>query len=326
MTMPDTARSARVTKAFVGRTHHTGADVTLPVATITGARDGPTFAVISGMHAGEYAGILAAQRLIQTVKPAQLRGRLIVVPVISTKSFMMRYMQLSAVDDREVHYYVPGNPQGSYTELLVDTLWDVIKDANYVIDMHAGEFAQALYAWVPVPMVGTPEVNGKSKAMAEGFRVEYIELRTDRRSVPKLAAMMSDEGIANIWAEVGKNGLPAREHIDIQYDGAYAALQTAGMLPGDPARPVQKLLSGRRYQVNADTSGVWHSAVKEGDIVEKGQLLGRLTDYFGDALREYHAPERSLVLYYWSSPAINADRRPHGYDWHNSLVSLITVA
>jgi hypothetical protein len=42
-------------------------------------------------------------------------------------------------------------------------------------------------------------------------------------------------------------------------------------------------------------------------------------------LKEYHAPARSLVLYYWSNPAINADRRPHDYDWHNGLVSLLEL-
>lgn len=314
-----------IKKAFLRKTHHTGNEVVIPVATVTGAKEGPTFAFMSGMHAGEYAGILAAQRLIQTVKPKDLRGRLIVIPVISTKAFMLRNMQLSPVDDREVHYYVPGSPQASYTEFLVDTLWQGIKDADYVIDTHAGEFAQALLPWVPVPMTGARAVNEKSKSLALGYRVEYIELRSRRDSVPKLAAMMADEGIANIWAEIGKNGLPIPEHIDMHYDGAVAALQTAGMLPGKPARPRQKRLTGRRYAITANTSGVWHSAVKEGDIVEKGQFLGKLTDYFGDTLREYHAPERSLVLYYWSSPAINADRRPHGYDWHSGLVSLITM-
>jgi hypothetical protein len=70
---------------------------------------------------------------------------------------------------------------------------------------------------------------------------------------------------------------------------------------------------------------VWHPAVKEGEIVEEGQYLGRLTDYFGNTLREFHSPTRSLVLYYWSNPAINADRRPHGYNWHNGLVSLLDL-
>ncbi len=80
-------------------THRSGESVEIPVACITGSTPGPTFAVTSGMHAGEYAGILAAQRLIREVKPEQLSGRLIVVPVISTRAFLMRYMQLSPVVD-----------------------------------------------------------------------------------------------------------------------------------------------------------------------------------------------------------------------------------
>jgi len=97
------------------------------------------------------------------------------------------------------------------------------------------------------------------------------------------------------------------------------------MLPGSPDRPDQVEISGGRYQINAGQSGVWHPAIKEGDIVEKGQYLGRLTDLFGDELETYYAPERSLVLYYWTSPAINYDRQPHGYDWHTGLISMITM-
>ena len=129
--------------------------------------------------------------------------------------------------------------------------------------------------------------------------------------------------MANIWVECGKNGIPTSEHISVHHDGVISALQTVGMLPGEPARPEQSTLRGRRYQMNAERSGVWHPVVAEGDIVERGQELGRLSDYFGVTLERYYAPQRSLVLYYWTSPAINHERTPHGYDWHTGLVSLI---
>ena len=132
-------------------------------------------------------------------------------------------------------------------------------------------------------------------------------------------------GIPNIWVECGKNGIPTPEHVSINYDGVISALKTVDMLPGSPDRPDQIEISGRRYQINAGQSGVWHPAIKEGDIVEKGQYLGRLTDFFGDELETYYAPERSLVLYYWTSHAINYDRQPHGYDWHTGLISMITM-
>ena len=48
-------REPGVRKALVQRTHHSGEDVEIPVAYIRGRPPGPTFAVVAGMHAGEYA-------------------------------------------------------------------------------------------------------------------------------------------------------------------------------------------------------------------------------------------------------------------------------
>lgn len=312
-------------EAIVTRTHHSGEEIEIPVAVINGAKPGPTLVVMSGMHAGEYAGILAAQRLIQHIEPEALSGRLIVIPVISTRAFMERNMQLNPVDQKEVHFQVPGNPGGTYSECLIDTLFELVKEADYLIDSHSGEMAQALYPWVPVPMVGPEEIQEKSRSLALGFATPYIELRTNPDSVPQLCIELINAGVANIWVEVGKNGLPDERDIRTHFNGYIAALKTVDMLEGPPARPEQKLLEGRRYQLNSSHSGVWHPVVKEGDIVHKGQYLGSLTDYFGNEIEKFYALERSLVLYYWTSPAINAERTPHGYEWHNGLVSLITV-
>ena len=315
-----------IAKEIVSRAHTSGELVEIPVATITGQKSGPTFVVMAGMHAGEYAGILAAQKLIRDVKPENLTGRLIVMPVISTRAFMMRHMQLSPVDEREVHGLVPGTPDGTYSDFLIDVLYSIVKDANYLIDMHAGEFAQALYPWVPVPMIGSKKVQEDSRAIAEGFRVPYLELRTKPEMIPALARFFAEKGIANVWPEVGKNGLPEPEFVAIQYDGAIAALQTFGMLPGKPARPPHQWIGKKRVQITAGQSGVWHSAVKEGDIVSEGQFLGELQDYFGQTIERYTAPFRGIVLFYWSSPAINHTRRPHGSNWHSGLVSLASLA
>ena len=145
--------------------------VQMPMATIQGAQEGPIFTVTSGMHAGEYAGILAAQQLIQTINPSELSGTIKIIPIISLEAFMMRNMQLSPVDSREVHYHRPGNPSGSYTEFQIDKLFELTKDSNYLIDIHAGEFAQALHPWVPVPLMGSEETQVASISLARGFRV-----------------------------------------------------------------------------------------------------------------------------------------------------------
>lgn len=314
-----------VEERVVTRVHSSSELIEIPVARIRGARPGPQFTVMSGMHAGEYSGILAAQKLIKAAKPEDLSGTLLVVPVISTRAFMDRYMQLNPIDQKEVHFIRPGNPDGTYSDMLIDTLFEVVKDSDYLVDSHAGEMAQSLMSWVPVPMWGPDELREKSRSLALGFDTKYIEPRYDLPSIPPLCLALLEAGIANIWVECGMNGVPTEADIATHFDGYIAALQTMGMLEGEPARPHQETLKGKRSQINADISGVWHPAVKQGDIVEKGQYLGRLTDYFGNTLQEFHSPTRSMVLYYWSNPAINAERKPHGYNWHNGLVSLLDL-
>jgi len=314
-----------VEQLIVIRTHSSGELIEIPVARIKGERPGPQMTIMSGMHAGEYSGILAAQKLISDVKPEELSGTLLVIPVISTKAFMERNMQLNPVDQKEVHFIRPGNPEGTYSDMLIDTLFDIVKESDYLIDSHAGEMAQSLMSWVPVPMRGANETSGSSLELARGFDVEYVEPRYELPSIPSFCVALLNAGIANIWVECGKNGVPTPEDTATHFDGYIAAMQTVKMLAGDPARPRQKLLKGTRSQINSDKSGVWHPAVKEGEIVEAGQYLGKLTDYFGNTLEEFHSPNKSLVLYYWSNPAINAERRPHGYDWHNGLVSLLDL-
>jgi predicted deacylase len=112
---------------LVTRTHSSGEEIEIPVARINGTRPGPMMTVMSGMHAGEYSGILAAQKLISEVNPEELSGTLLVIPVISTRAFMERNMQLNTVDQKEVHFIRPGNPEGTYSDMLIDTLFDVVK-------------------------------------------------------------------------------------------------------------------------------------------------------------------------------------------------------
>ena len=131
-------------EVIVTRRHHSGETIEIPAAYITGTEAGPTFVVMSGMHAGEYSGILAAQRLVHLIRPEDLTGRLIVIPVISTLAFMRRNMQLNPIDEKELHFLGPGNPDGTYSECLADTVFGIVSNASYLIDSHAGEMAQAL--------------------------------------------------------------------------------------------------------------------------------------------------------------------------------------
>src|SRR5215216_5087023 len=63
--------SARVERSLVKAEHRDG-EIEFPVAVLSGVRDGPTLAVIAGMHGGEYTGPVAAMQLIRECGTADL--------------------------------------------------------------------------------------------------------------------------------------------------------------------------------------------------------------------------------------------------------------
>ncbi len=160
-------------------------------------------------------------------------------------------------------------------------------------------------------------------ALARGFNVPYLDLRTDVATIPAYARFLAEQGIANIWTEIGQNGLVDAACTDLQFEGCLNALRTLGMLPGEPEIRVRhRYLGQRHHTIVAEQSGLWLPTIEAGQLVQAGQVLGELRDYFGDLVARYHAPFDGIVLYYWSSPAINVARQPHGYNWHACLVRL----
>jgi uncharacterized protein len=63
------------------------AAASIPVAVIRGSKPGPVLALVSGLHGTEYASIIALQKLIHSLDPAQISGTVIVLPLVNLPSF-----------------------------------------------------------------------------------------------------------------------------------------------------------------------------------------------------------------------------------------------
>jgi hypothetical protein len=51
--------------------------------------------------------------------------------------------------------------------------------------------------------------------------------------------------------------------------------------------------------------GVWYPLVERGQFVPRDELLGYVTDYFGDRVAEIRAPFAGVMLYVVATPAMN---------------------
>ena len=75
---------------YVNVVRNDAANVDVPVGVVNGSADGPTLALTGGIFATEYCGIEAASRLYRDLKPADVKGRVIIVPVVNMPAFQFR--------------------------------------------------------------------------------------------------------------------------------------------------------------------------------------------------------------------------------------------
>ena len=139
----------------------------IPVSVINGLRAGPVLALIAGTHGYEYPGITALQRLRQQVSAEELAGALILVHLANPPAFYGRSIYKTPADGKNLNRVYPGKPDGSVSERIADSITRaVIEQADYLVDLHAGDGNEALRPYVYMPVTGNPELDAASRGMA----------------------------------------------------------------------------------------------------------------------------------------------------------------
>jgi predicted deacylase len=118
----------------------------------------------------------------------------------------------------------------------------------------------------------------------------------------------AQNGVPAILAESGGCGLPIEADIQRHVDGVLNIWRTLGLLtdtPPDQVRPPRSIAANN--WLRSEHEGVFLCEVSPGDMVEKGQTLGKLVDLLGNRLATIAAPDSGVVLFTVTSPAIKKD-------------------
>src|ERR1700730_253365 len=92
------------------------AALSIPVAVFHGAKPGPVLALVSGAHGTEYASIIALEKLIGLLNPAEISGTVIIVPLINIPSFEQKVPHVNPVDRKSMNRMYPGKMDGTQTD------------------------------------------------------------------------------------------------------------------------------------------------------------------------------------------------------------------
>jgi predicted deacylase len=282
-----------------------GADQSLqvPLFVVNGSGEGPTLAVTGGIHGAEYASIEAALQLGRSLSPESLRGRVIVAPVANMPAFRARSIYICPLDGLNLNRVFPGNTAGTATEQLAHwLLQNVIRPADYFVDLHGGDLVEALVPFTIYHRSGDETVDRASLALAQVFGIEYVVCSETLGSTYSAAAQV---GIPAILAESGGQGIWSPEAVSVLTDGVNRLMRHLGMLegPAPDSRPTQTL--SRFLWLRSEHDGYYYPEVAVGQTVSEGQQIGTVADYQGNTLQSATAPAPGRILFLVSSLAIN---------------------
>lgn len=280
-----------------------GSPYRLPMWLVNGAHPGPTLAVTAGVHPAEYASIAAALAFGQSIDPARLRGRAIVVPVMNLPAFTARSIYICPLDGKNLNRVFPGDPKGTASEQIAAWVFaNVIAPADYFVDLHGGDLIEALVPFTIFSKAGDPKVREASLEMAKAFGIPLLVGSETQGGTYSAAA---NAGIPSILAEAGGQGIWTKADVHAHTDGLNRLLRHLKMFDGPPPAPVGCTVLSRFLWRRSDHDGFWYPAVAVNDNVTAGQELGVVKDWEGRVLQRATAEADGRILFIVSSLAIN---------------------
>ena len=289
--------------AGIQKVNAAGQQVDVPVFLINGKVSGPTLVVTAGIHGAEYASIEAALLLGRSLKPDELRGRIIVIPIVNMPAFQARSIYVCPLDGKNLNRVFPGKPDGTASEQIADWLFqNAIKQADYYVDLHGGDLVEALIPFTIYHASGNEAVDQRSKQLAKVFGIPYV-VRSETEGSTYSAAARA--GIPSMLAEAGGQGLWPPDAVGALTTGMNRLMRYLGMLDGPAPEPLPTQTLDKFVWLRSEHDGFYYLDVQVGDSVNEGQQLGRVTDFEGEILQNVVAPVTGRVLFLVSSLAIN---------------------
>jgi len=309
-----TARAGERASGFITVPAGVDSATRVPITILRGAGAGPTLALVAGTHGAEVAPIVALQRLRAEVDPARLRGTLILVHVANMPSFLHRTVYRGPWDQKNLNRVYPGRRDGTVSERIAHAITtEVIDRADYLVDMHAGDANESLRPYTYWSRLGLdPRVDSAARELALAWGNDHIVIDTERPHSRDSSVYTQNtaqvRGKPAITTETGYLGVAAEEPVQRNVRGAVRLLRHLGMLPALGAlRPEERVTHAvwldRSQVLTSPATGIWYPLVERGHTVQKGTVLGYVTDFFGTRVGDVVSPFAGAVLYVIGTPA-----------------------
>lgn len=271
--------------------------IEIPVHVFRSAKPGPVVLFIAGMHGDETNGIEIIRRLVSgNYLNNLLKGSVIAIPIFNIVSFINSSRELP--DGRDLNRCFPGSPSGSFGSRLANDLMEIIlPQIDLGVDFHTGGAKIKNY-----PQVRCVFDDEKSLSMAKLFGAPITLNSPYRDKTFRKEAFKKGKPI--LVYEAGESQRLNKIAIAEGMSGSIRLLKNLGMINVEVTPSHTKILSKTRW-VRAKMSGIFNSYKGYGAEIKKGDLLGSISDPFGDTEVNIKAQENGYIVGINNQPIVH---------------------
>jgi predicted deacylase len=256
--------------------------------------------------------MLTAIHLVQELPDLLVGGTVTVVPVVSEGAYLLGTR--AGGDGLDLARICPGKPDGTESESAAARMSDLIRGADYYIDMHTGGTLFDIFPLAGYMLHPSAKVLERQQSMARAFNLPVV-WGTDMTPNGRTLSVARDAQVPAIYLESGGGAGIKKDMIQLYTQGCLNFFDMLGMTK---ARDVPE--SKIKYWVEdytrdsgylqgkmpAPVEGIFVPAVKLGGVVKKDQLWGTITCPLRGDTREVMADSNGIVLFLRAAPFVRA--------------------
>lgn len=276
-------RQADYLRAPLSRNTAGWGTVEIPIITVKNG-SGPTVLLTGGVHGDEYEGPIAISRLSRELDPERVQGRVIMMPAVNIPA-VMADTRLSPIDQRDINRCFPGDPRGTFSQMLAHFLDSVILPiADLSLDMHtAGHSADSALS-TNMHHLPDPATRKKTMAAAAAFGAPFNVVFGGVDEGSTFTSCVERRGIVSLGTELGGWGRVHIEGVRIGRRGVDNILKHMGVIEGEPVTSQRDGSPKTRHMMVRDqssytfapTGGLFEPCHLVGEAVRAGQTAGWL--------------------------------------------------
>ncbi|MBW3095694.1 succinylglutamate desuccinylase/aspartoacylase family protein [Pseudohoeflea coraliihabitans] len=276
-------RQAGYARAPLSRNTSGWGTVEIPIVVVKNG-EGPTVLLTGGVHGDEYEGPIAISRLARTLRPEEVQGRVIMMPAVNIPAILAD-TRLSPVDGWDINRCFPGDPRGTFSQMLAHFLDSVILPmADISVDMHTAGHSFDSALSTNMHHVADAGMREKTLAAAAAFGAPYNVVFGGVDEDATFTSCVERRGIISLGTELGGWGRVNIEGVRIARRGIENILKHMGVIEGEPvtgqadgsAQTRHMMVRDPDSYVFAPRGGLFEPTHYVGAAVRAGDVAGYL--------------------------------------------------